>query len=166
MSVIDAFLTTWSNARRTYREGAPQTGAQYDNSSALRALQSDLESAAPGFRWNGRAATDYDEANTGHRRVIGGLADLDRRLAAEVDNSAQSVGAGRRDLDDLRRWVVDAANSIPAGKNGDPMRVVIAQKGLAQLQEIMHRTNAESHAIGARIRMLEQEYRALGGNHE
>ncbi|KUI05749.1 EspA/EspE family type VII secretion system effector [Mycobacterium sp. IS-3022] len=159
MSEIDAFLTTWSNVRRTHGEGAPQTGAQYDNSSALRGLQADLESAAPGFRWTGRAATEYDEANTEHRRVIGRLTELDRRLATEVDNSAQSVGAGRRDLDDLRRWVVEAADSLPADDNGDRLRMVIAERGLWQLQEIMHRTNAESHAIGARIRMLEDEYR-------
>ncbi|OBG15753.1 hypothetical protein A5765_08370 [Mycolicibacterium celeriflavum] len=162
MSVIDAFLTTWSNARQTYGEGTPQASAQYDNSSTLRTLQSTLESAAPDSRWTGSAATEYDEANTEHRRVIGHLADLDRRLATEVDNSAQSVDAGRRNLDDLRKWVVDTANSVPPGENGALMRMVIAQKGLAELQEILHRCNAESHAIGGRIAMLEEEFRALG----
>lgn len=162
MSVIDAFLSTWSNARSTYGEGTPQTGARYDNSSALRGLQTNLESAAPGSRWTGAAATNYDGANTEHRRVFGALADLDCRLATEVDNSAQSVDAGRRNLEALRTWVVDAANSVPPGKAGDHMRMVIAQKGLAQLQQIVQQSNAESNAIGGRIRVLEDEFRALG----
>ncbi|RAV15078.1 hypothetical protein DQP55_06830 [Mycolicibacterium sp. GF69] len=162
MSSIDAFLTTWSKARQTYGEGIPQTGAQYDNSSTLRTLAADLEDAAPGSRWTGSAATKYDEANTEHRRVIGALADLDRRLAAEVDNSAQSVDSGRRNLENLRMWVVDAANSVPPGKAGDNMRMVIAQKGLTQLQGIVRQNNAEANAIGGRIRALEEEFRALG----
>ncbi len=162
MTAIDAFLATWSNARSAYGEGTPQTGAQYDNSSALRGLQTNLESAAPGSRWTGTAASTYDAANTEHRRVIGALADLDRRLATEVDNSAQSVDAGRRNLENLRTWVVDAANSVPPGKAGDQMRMVIAQKGLAQLQEIVRQSNAESNAIGARIRALGAQFQALG----
>ncbi|MGV0715116.1 EspA/EspE family type VII secretion system effector [Mycolicibacterium sp. XJ662] len=60
MSVIDAFLSTWSNTRSTYGAGTPQTGAQYDKSSALRGLQTTLELAAPGSRWTGGAATRYD----------------------------------------------------------------------------------------------------------
>ncbi|OBI75161.1 EspA/EspE family type VII secretion system effector [Mycobacterium sp. E740] len=162
MSSIEAFLTTWSDARVTYGEGAPQTGAQYDNSGMLRGLQSNLDSAAPGSRWSGGAATKYAEANTEHRRVIGQLADLDRRLAAEVDNSARSVDAGRRSLEGLRRWVVDAADSVPPGKNGDQLRMVIAQRGLSQLQEIMLLSNAEAHDVGRRIGLLEREFHALG----
>jgi hypothetical protein len=162
VSVINAFLATWSSARQTYGEGTPQTGAQYDKSSTLRGLATELESAAPGSRWTGSAATNYDTANTEHRRVIGQLADLDRRLATEVDNSAQSVDTGRRNLDDLRKWVVDAANSVPPGKQGEQMRMVIAQKGLAQLQEIMRQSNAESNEIGGRIQALKGEFEALG----
>lgn len=162
MSAIDAFLSTWSSARSTYGEGTPQTGAQYDNSSTLRGLQTNLESAAAGSRWTGTAASNYDAANTEHRRVIGQLADLDRRLAAEVDNSAQSVDAGRRNLETLRRWVVDAASSVPPGKGGEQLRLAIAQKGLAQLQEIVRQTNTESNAIGRRIGALESEFQALG----
>lgn len=162
MSVINAFLATWSTARQTYGEGTPETGAQYDNSSTLRGLESNLESAAPGSRWTGSAATNYDAANTEHRRVIGQLADLDRRLATEVDNSAQSVDAGRRNLDAARQWVVDAAASVPPGKASDQMRMVIAQRGLAQLQEIVQRSNSQSNAIGGRIQALETELHALG----
>jgi hypothetical protein len=35
VSVLNAFFSTWSNARQTYAEAAPQTGAQYDGSSAV-----------------------------------------------------------------------------------------------------------------------------------
>jgi hypothetical protein len=159
---IDAFLSTWSSARNTYGEGAPQTGAQYDNSGRLTTMASNLDSAAPDQRWQGSAATSYGAANREHQRVITALADLDRRLAGEVDNSASSVEAGRRSLDELRKWVVDAASAAPPGREGDRIRTVVAQKGLAQLQEIMRQSNSESNAIGSRIRALGQEFEALG----
>jgi len=162
MSVINAFMSTWSNARQTFGEGAPHTGAQYDKSSALRGLESNLESAAPGSRWTGTASTAYDGANTEHRRVIGQLAGLDQRLGAEVDNSAQVVDAGRRNLEAVRQWVVDAAASVPPGQAGERMRMVIAQKGLAQLREIIQKSNAESNAIGGRLRGIDAEYQSLG----
>jgi hypothetical protein len=162
VSVINAFLSTWSNARQTFGEGSPQTGEQYDNSRTLRQLESGLESAAPGSRWTGSAATNYDRANAEHRRVIGHLAGLDQRLAAEVDRSAQVVDAGRRNLDAVRQWVVDAAAGVPEGQAGERMKMAIAQKGFSQLQEIIRKSNAESNAIGGRIRGLEDEFRALG----
>ncbi|MCV7280832.1 hypothetical protein H7J88_14375 [Mycolicibacterium flavescens] len=162
MGSIDAFLATWSSARQTYGEGTPQTGAQYDNSSRLTALASDLEGAAPGSRWTGSAADNYGAVKTEHRRVIGALADLDRRLATEVDNSARSVDAGRRNLEELRTWVIDAANSVPPGKNAETLRMAIAQKGLAQLQEIVQQSNTESNATAQRIQALKGEFEALG----
>ena len=160
--MINAFMTTWSSARQTYGEGTPATGAQYDNSGALRRLESGLAAAAPGSRWTGAAAIAYDNANTEHRRVLGQLAGLDQRLAAEVDNSALVVDAGRRKLDALRQWVVHAAASAPPGQAGEQVKMAIAQKGLAQLQEILQKSNGESNAIGGRIRGLEEEFRALG----
>ena len=162
MSVLNAFMTTWSSARRTYGEGTPETGAQYDSSGALRQLESGLAAATPGSRWTGAGSTAYATANTEHRRVLGQLAGLDQRLAAEVDNSASVVDAGRRNLDALRQWVADAAASVPPGQAGEQVKMAIAQKGLAQLQEIIHKSNAESNAIGGRIRRLEEEFRALG----
>jgi hypothetical protein len=59
VSVINGFLSTWSNARQTFGEGTPQTGAEYDKSSDLRQAQSTVESAAPGSRWTGGAANAY-----------------------------------------------------------------------------------------------------------
>ena len=136
--------------------------ASSTNSAALRNSDSDLESAAPGSRWTGSAATSYDAANAEHRRVIRQLAGLDQRLATEVTNSALVVDAGRRNLDAVRQWVVDAAASVPPGQAGEQMKMAIAQKGLTQLQEIIQKSNAESNAIGGRYRGLEGEYQTLG----
>lgn len=162
MSVLNAFLSTWSNARQTFGEGTPQPGARYDNSTTLRGLQSTVESAAPGSRWTGGAANAYGAANTEHGRVIGQLAGLDQRLSAHVDQSAEVVAAGRRDLDAVRKWVVDAAASVPQGQAGERMRMAIVRKGISQVQEILQRSNGELNAISGGIRGLDQEYRALG----
>lgn len=48
MSVLDAFLSTWSNARSTFGDGPPRTGAQYDRSGKLTESQNNVNSAA---RW-------------------------------------------------------------------------------------------------------------------
>ena len=48
MSVLDAFLSTWSNARATFGEGVPQPGAGYDQSASLTTLKGYLDQAAPG----------------------------------------------------------------------------------------------------------------------
>jgi hypothetical protein len=161
VSVLDGFLSTWSNARQTFGEGTPQSGAQYDNSGTLRGLQSTVETAAPGSQWTGGAANTYGAANTEHGRVLGQMAGLDQRLAAEVDNSAQVVDAGRRNLDAVRQWVVDAAASVPPGQAGETMKMAIAQKGLSQLQEIIQKSNGDMNAIGGRISGLRGEYEAL-----
>jgi hypothetical protein len=159
--VVNAFLSTWSNARETFGEGTPQPGAQYDNSGTLRGLQSTVETAAPGSKWTGGAANAYGAANAEHGRVLGQMAGLDQRLAAEVDNSARVVDAGRRNLDAVRQWVVDAAASVPPGQAGETMKMAIAQKGLSQLQEIIRKSNGDMNAIGGRIRGLRDEYQAL-----
>jgi hypothetical protein len=162
VSVLNAFLSTWSNARQTFGEGTPQPGAQYDASGALRQAQSTVESAAPGSKWTGGAANAYGAANTEHGRVLGRLAGLDQCLCAHVDESAQVVSAGRRDLDAVRKWVVDAAASTPQGQAGEQMRLAIVQKGIAQVQEIIQRSNGELNTIGGKIRGLDGEYQALG----
>jgi EspA/EspE family len=57
VGVLDGFFSTWSNAKATFGEGTPQGGAQFDGSGALNQLKSNLDSAAPGSRWTGTAAT-------------------------------------------------------------------------------------------------------------
>jgi hypothetical protein len=162
VTVLNAFLSTWSNARRTFGEGSPQTGAQYDSSGALRHLESNLESAAPGSHWTGSAATAYGIANTEHRRVIGQLAGLDQRLSAHVDQSAEVVAAGRRDLDAVRSWVVGAAANVPQNATGERMMLPIVQKGIGQVIDIVKRSNGDLNSVGEKLRALRDEYQLLG----
>jgi hypothetical protein len=98
VGVLDGFLSTWSKAKATFGEGTPEGGAQFDGSGTLNQLKSNLDSAAPGSKWTGTAATAYGTANTEHQRVIGELGGLDKRLAAHVDESARIVSAGRDQL--------------------------------------------------------------------
>ena len=162
MSVLDGFFSTWSNAKATFGQGTPQTGDQYDGSAKLTQMQSTLDSAAPDSRWTGVAASTYGTANTEHRRVIGEIGGLDQRLAAHVNQSADVVANGRTQLDAVRKWVVDAAASIPPGKDNDRMLLPIANKGISQLMDIVTKTNGELGTIGRRIRGLGDQYTALG----
>jgi hypothetical protein len=162
LSVLDAFLSTWSDARSTFGDGTPETGAQYDKSGPLRDMQTTVQSAAPGSTWTGGAASAYGSANTEHGDVLGKLAGLDQRLSAQVNQSSQVVEVGRRNLDALRQWVVDAAASVPPGKNRDQMLLPIVQKGLGQLTDIVTKSNGDLGKIGGEIRALDAEFRALG----
>ena len=162
MSVLAAFMSTWSNARSTFGQNAPQTGAQYDNSGTLRQLQSDLGSAASGTRWTGTAASAYDTANTEHRRVIGEIAGLDQRLKGHIDQSAQVVNTGRGNLDAVRNWVTAAAASVPQNSAGEKMMLPIVQKGITEVMNIVQTSNGDLNAIGEKIRGLDPEYQKLG----
>src|SRR6476619_7776304 len=119
---MNRFLSTWSRARQTCGEGTPQSGAPYDASGTFTQLQSTVQTAAPGSKWTGAAANAYGAANSEHGRLIGQLAGLDQRLSAHVDRSAEVVAAGKRDLDAVRKWVVDATASTPQGQAGEQAR--------------------------------------------
>jgi EspA/EspE family len=160
--VLDGFLSTWSNARATFGQGDPPAGAQYDRSSQLRQAQSDLAGAAPGSSWSGAAADAYGKANDDHRQVIGQLASLDQRLSAQVDRSAEVVTKGRQDLDAVRKWVVDAAASVPNDAAGQRLLVPIVNKGISQMIDIVQKTNGELGTIGGNVRGIGAEYTALG----
>jgi hypothetical protein len=162
VGVLDGFLSTWSNARNTFGQGTPPTGEQYDKSGPLRDLQANVQSAAPGSHWSGAAAAAYNTANNDHHEVIGKLAGLDQRLAAQVNQSAQVVTTGRQSLDAVRQWVLDAAASVPAGKNREQMLMPIVQKGLGQLTDIVTKSNGDLSAIGGQVRTIGNEYQALG----
>lgn len=162
MGVLDGFFSTWSNAKATFGEGTPQGGAQFDGSGTLNQLKSNLDSAAPGSKWTGTAATAYGTANTEHQRVIGELGGLDKRLAAHVDESARIVSAGRSQLDAVRSWVVDAAGSVPNTAEGQRMLIPIANKGIGQVAKIVQKTNGDLNTVGGKIRDVGKEYDALG----
>jgi hypothetical protein len=162
VGVLDAFLSTWSNARATFGEGTPQPGAQFDNSGPLRQMQAIVHSAAPGSMWTGGAAHAYDTANADHAEVFGKIANLDQRLSAKVDQSAQVVDCGRRNLDAVRQWVLGAAAAVPPGKNREQLLMPIVQSGLSRLTEIVGKSNGDLNKIGGEIAGLRGEYDALG----
>ncbi|WP_267307924.1 EspA/EspE family type VII secretion system effector [Mycobacterium barrassiae] len=161
MSILNAFLSTWSHTRRTFGTGAPAGGAQYDGSDLLNSAETVLASATPGEHWSGSAATEYDVANTKHHRIIGQFAAVDHRLRSEVDRSADVTDIGRRNLDTVRKQVIDAVATTPQGQAGERLKLAIAQRGLEQLREIVQRSIAESRDIAGRIRGLGDEYTAL-----
>lgn len=161
MSVLDGFYATWRNARQTFGQGPPQPGADFDSSPQLTSLGSGLSAAAPGSTWSGAAATNYGNANTDHQQVFDKLAVLDESIAQHVDQSAQVVAAGRQNLDQLRQWVTDAANSVPPGRHRDVMLMQIANRGLAQLSEVVLKANADSNTIGENLRRLRPEFDAI-----
>ncbi|WP_185293229.1 EspA/EspE family type VII secretion system effector [Mycolicibacterium litorale] len=161
MSALDGFYTTWNNARQTFGQGTPQPGTDFDKSPQLATLGAGLDAAAPGSKWSGAAATNYGTANTDHQKVFTQLAELDRKLAQQVDQSAQVVATGRQNLDQVRQWVTDAANSVPPGKQRDMFLMQIANKGLGQLTEVVQKTNAESNTVAQNIAKLGPEFDAL-----
>jgi hypothetical protein len=162
LSLLDAFLSTWSNARSTFGEGTPLTGAQYDNGGELAELHNIVNSAAPDGRWAGTASAAYGAANQEHGRVLGQMADLDQRLGAQVDQSSRVVAAGREDLDAVRKWVLDAAATVPPGADHERMLMPIVQRGLGEMVEIVQKSNGELNAIGTEIQRIGGEYQALG----
>lgn len=163
MSALDAFHSTWSDARSTFGEGTPQNGTEYDASTTLDRLAQNVGSASPGGSWSGDAATTYGSANTDHGKTIGEIAGLDRRLGAQVDRSAEVVATGRRNLDAVRDWVISASSNLPPGEAGETMKLQIAQKGLARIEEVVQNSNGELASIGDEIRSLGDQYGTLGG---
>ncbi|MGK2865442.1 MAG: EspA/EspE family type VII secretion system effector [Mycobacterium sp.] len=161
MSALDGFLSTWDKARDTFGSGAPQTGEQFDQSAQFESMQSTVQTAAPGSRWTGTAANAYGTVNAEHARVLGELAALDKRLAAHVNESANVVAAGRQNLDTLRQWVVDAAASVPPGKNRDQLLMPIVQRGLSELTGIVTSSNNELARVAGAITKLGPEWDAL-----
>ncbi|WP_396935892.1 EspA/EspE family type VII secretion system effector, partial [Mycolicibacterium sp.] len=162
MSAIDAFYSTWSQARESFGSGVPQDGSEFDKSNQLRQLQSSVQGAAPDSRWQGPAADAYAAKNAQHAATYGKLADLDQRMAAEVSKTAGVVTAGRQNLDQIRDWVASAAASAPSDRSGETMKVAIASKGLSQISEIIQQSNDQMNAIGERIRGIGREYDEIG----
>ena len=162
MSVLNAFLATWTDARRTFGAGVPETGERFDSSVKLREMQGTVRRAAPDDGWQGPAADAYAAANEEHAQVFGKLADLDVKLSGEITNSAQVVTSGRTELDRVRDWVLSAASSVPANQAGETMMMSVVTRGLSQVSQIIRQSNSEMNTIAGRVQALGQEYEALG----
>jgi hypothetical protein len=161
VSLLNAFLTTWTQARQTFGQNAPADGAQFDGSAGLRKMQTEVEGAAPDSQWQGSAAAAYAAANNDHAQVFGKIADLDNRLAAEVNQSAQIVTSGRAELDSIRDWVVSAASSVPDNQAGQNMLLPIVSKGMSEVSDVIVKSNGELNAVGANIQKIGAEYASL-----
>lgn len=161
MEPLSAFATTWSAARTTFGDGTPVDGTVLDGSAAQRG-QALARAATPTAEWSGSGASAYSEANAAHVARLGAFADLDRRFGAEIGRSAEVVGASRRDLEALRKWVADAAAAAPNSTAGQRMLWSIVGKGVCDLQSVMSRSVVEQSEIASRIRALSGEYRQLG----
>ncbi|AIY45060.1 DUF6973 domain-containing protein [Mycolicibacterium fortuitum] len=163
MSAIDAFYSTWSRARETFGSGVPQDGSQLGDGSRLRQMQSTIESAKPDDRWQGAASQAYAAKNAEHAAVYGKLADLDQRMAAEVTRAADVVTAGRQNLAQTHSWVQSMEASIPPGKTGDIVRVILAGKGIGRISDVITQSTSDMSDIGQRIEDIRREYEAIAG---
>ena len=162
MTGLDGFLTTWSQARDTYGQGTPQSGADYDQSVTIEQLGSTVESANPKEQWTGAAATGYGTDNSKRALTLRSLGGLDRQLKAQIDASGTVVANGRQNLDTIRQWVLDAASTVPNTAAGDQLKNQIAAKGLSQLIQEIERTNGDLSDIGRQVKMLGEQYQTIG----
>ncbi len=161
MSAIDAFYAAWTQARHTFGLGAPQGGAQFDASTTLRRLGTDVASASPRPVWSGGAAAAYEASNTKYQAAFERLAELDQRLGHTVDRSAAVVTVGRQNLDTLRQWVTDAADTVPPGRLREEQLTRIAGKGLQRLGEIVGRAHGDLSTVAEDIVGIKNDYDAL-----
>jgi EspA/EspE family len=164
VSALDGFLSTWSGANATFGQGAPTEGARFDQSGQLSELRDRVTSAAPGSTWTGSGADRYADANVKHANMLGALGSLDNRLGTAVDRSAAVVAAGRRDLDAVKKWVVDAAATVPNTPAGQQMLYPVVSKGAKDIHDILNRSNGDMAEIAKRIRGIGAEYDKLGGD--
>lgn len=166
MSALDGFYATWNDARNTFGEGTPQGGSQIDASPTFSRLGEDVQAAAPGDTWTGAGSEAYGGANKKHGENLTKLADLDQRLAAQLDQAADVVTTGRGNLDAVRQWVTDAANSVPPGKQRDELLMRIANSGLGQVSEIVQTSNDANNTIRDNMNRLKPEFQAIGFKEE
>lgn len=161
ISVLTAFLATWDNARATLGAGTPVDGSRFDMGARLDQIRDTVLGTAPGEQWAGSAAAAYTDRNQRLAGAIGRLAELDRRLGAEVDRSADVVAAGRRDLDAVKQWVLSAAATVPPNPAGERALMTVVSKGVADIAEIVRRSNSDMTGIANRIREIGAGYQAL-----
>ncbi|MDO3635905.1 TPR repeat region-containing protein, partial [Mycolicibacterium arseniciresistens] len=69
---------------------------------------------------------------------------------------------GRGNLDAVRQWVTDAANSVPPGKQRDELLMKIANSGLGQVSEIVQTSNDANNTIRDNMNRLKPEFQAIG----
>lgn len=165
MSALDGFYSTWSKARATFGEGTPSDGSHYDGSSSqLLRMKGMIESAAPDDRWQGTGSEAYAAANKEHAGVYEKLAELDKKMAAEVTNAANVVTSGRNQLNATKSWVDSAVNSLPSGlstADREKYLIPIAREGISHVNTTVQNANRDMFAIGTRVTGIKGEYDGL-----
>lgn len=164
MSALDGFYSTWNKARATFGEGTPTDGNDHNSSaSQLMRMKGMIESAAPDDRWQGTASQAYAAANTEHAGVYEKLADLDRRMAAEVTNAANVVTNGRNQLDATKSWVESMVASLPptSAQDRENKLIPIANQGISQVNTTVQNANRDMFGIGTRVTGIKNEYDGL-----
>lgn len=165
MGALDGFYSTWSKAKDTFGVGTPTDGSQYDGSSSqLLNMKSRIESAAPDDRWQGSGSQAYAAANKEHAGVYQKLADLDRKMAAEVTNAANVVTNGRNQLDTTKSWVDSAVDSLPKSLSSaarEKSLIPIAHQGITQVNNTVQNANKDMNTIAGRFTSLRGEFDAL-----
>lgn len=165
MSALDGFYSTWSKAKDTFGVGTPTDGSHYDGSSSkLMQMKSTIESAAPDDRWQGSGSQAYAAANKEHASVYEKLADLDKKMAAEVTNAANVVSSGRTKLDGTKSWVDSAVDSLPKSLSSQAREkslIPIARNGITQVNTTVENANKDMNTIAGRVTGLRGEFDAL-----
>ncbi|MGA5541742.1 EspA/EspE family type VII secretion system effector [Mycobacterium sp. NPDC051198] len=164
MSALDGFYSTWNKARATFGVGTPVDGSQHDGSSQLLRMKGMVESAAQHDGWQGKGAEAYAAANKQHAAVYQKLADLDKKMAAEVTNAANIVTNGRTQLDTTKSWVDSAVNSLPSSLSPQAREnslIPIANQGITQVKNTVSTANGDMLKIGSRITDIKNQYDEL-----
>ncbi|CRZ17838.1 TPR repeat region-containing protein [Mycolicibacterium neworleansense] len=165
MGVLDGFYSTWNKAKDTFGVGTPTDGSQYNGSSSqLLKMKSSIESAQPDDRWQGKGSEAYAAANKEHAGVYEKLADLDKKMAAEVTNAANVVTNGRNQLDTTKSWVDSAVNALPSSLSAQAREkslIPIANQGITQVNNTVENANKDMNTIAGRFTGLRGEFDAL-----
>ncbi|GJJ19612.1 TPR repeat region-containing protein [Mycolicibacterium mageritense] len=165
MGALDAFYSTWSDARETFGQGTPQDGSKLDNSSQLMQMKAGVEAAAPDGRWQGPASEAYGAKNKEHAGVYGKLAELDTKMATEVTNASNVVTAGRQSLDITKSWVDSAVKALPSGLSAsdrDAKLLSIANEGIGKVSTIVTEATNKMTDINGRVQGIKGQWHALG----
>ncbi|MEV0671232.1 EspA/EspE family type VII secretion system effector [Mycobacterium sp. NPDC050441] len=168
VSALDGFYSTWNRAKATFGVGTPTDGSHFDGSSStLMKMKSAVESAVPDDRWQGTASQAYAAANKEHAGVYQKLADLDKKMAAEVTNAANIVTTGRTQLDTTKSWVDSMVSSLPTSLNAQAREkslIPIANQGITQVSETVKNANGEMLQVGFRVTDIKNQYDELSTN--
>jgi len=154
-------MSVWSKARAAFGEGSPVEGVEFDKSAQFQDLHDTVRTAVPDEHWTGGAADSYADKNSAHAAQLGRMAELDKRLAIEVDRSAAVVAAGRRELDQVKQWVADASADLPQNAAGHHKLWSIVSKGSGDVADILQRSHTDMTAISNRIQGLGNEWDEL-----